>query len=106
MKKKALAVLLVGALTLSISACSASGSTEDSSSKTDASSESISTETKMFSRVGGRKAKEGIIMLLESDGSGAMLSEVTYEGDASNFNLPSVFKPDITWEEDESDVVI
>ena len=106
MKKKALVVLLIGILTISISACGASGSTADSSSKSESSAESVAEETGLFSGVGGWKAEEGIIMLLETDGSGAMLSEVSYEGDTSNLNFPSVFKTDITWEEDDETVSI
>ena len=106
MKMKVLAVLLAGVLTLSISACGASGLAEDSSSKTETSSESTSVETGLFSCVGGWKDEEDIIILLEADGSGAMLTEINYEGDASNSNLPYIFKIDITWKEDDETVSI
>ena len=103
MKKKTLVMLVIAILILSISACGASGSTDDNGSSN---SETSDEKTGPFSGTGGWKAEEGIILLLEADGSGAMLSEANYEGDTSNLNLPSVFKTDITWEEDDKTVNI
>lgn len=97
MRKKVLIAVLVAIFTICLVACGGS-----SSSTSSAESESKG----LFSANGGWKAEEGIIILLETDGSGAMLSEVKYEGDTSNISLPSVFKTDITWEEDEETVSI
>lgn len=97
MRKKVLIAVLVAIFTICLVACGGS-----SSSTSSAESESKG----LFSANGGWKAEEGIIILLETDGSGAMLSEVKFEGDTSNLSLPSVFKTDITWEEDEETVSI
>ena len=60
----------------------------------------------LFSGAGGWKAEEGIIILLDDDGTGSMLSEVKMEGDTSNLNIPSVYKADITWSEEPETVTI
>ena len=62
--------------------------------------------TGLFSGVGGWKTEEGIIILLDDGGTGSMLSEVKIEGDASNLNIPSVYKTEITWSEDDETVTI
>jgi hypothetical protein len=66
--------------------------------------ESGKADTGLFSGVGGWKADEGIILLLEDSGTGSMLSEVSMEDETSSF--PSVYKTDITWSDGVETVTI
>lgn len=59
-----------------------------------------------FTGVGGWRAEEGVVLLLEDGGSGGLLSEVKMEGDASNINVPDVIKTEITWNEDDETVKV
>ena len=64
------------------------------------------TDTGLFSGEGGWRGKEGIIILLESDGSGCFLGEVNFQGDLSGADIPSVIKTEASWEEDADSVTI
>ena len=59
-----------------------------------------------FSGVGGWKAEEGAILILEEGGSGITLSEVKYEGENIPDYLPWAYKSDVKWEEDAETVKI
>lgn len=63
-------------------------------------------DTGLFSGIGGWKTEQGNILLLESDGSGSILSEINYQGSNSNSNLPEVIKASVTWEENKDTVTV
>ena len=94
--KKAIALLTIYII-LSCLLCGCGGGTS-------ADSGSDSVKTGAFSGVGGWRAEEGIVLLLDDGGSGVLLSEVKMEGDASNINVPDVIKTEITWNEDNEAV--
>lgn len=94
--KKGIALLTIYII-LSCLLCGCGGSTS-----TDSGSDSV--KTGPFSGVGGWRAEEGIVLLLDDGGSGSLLSEVKMEGDTSNINVPDVIKTEITWNEDNEAV--
>ena len=63
-------------------------------------------ETGLFSGTGGWKTNPGVILLLESDGTGSILNEMNYQSGQSNLNYPEFLKADITWEESKDTVTI
>ena len=94
--KKAIALLTIYII-LSCLLCGCGGGTS-------ADSGSDSVKTGAFSGVGGWRAEEGIVLLLDDGGSGVLLSEVKMEGDISNIDVPSIIKTEITWNEDDQTV--
>ena len=63
-------------------------------------------ETGLFSGTGGWKTNPGVILLLESDGTGSILNEMNYQSGQSNLNYPEFLNADITWEESKDTVTI
>lgn len=92
-------VLLMVYIVLSCLLCGCNGSTS-------AAGESDPAKTGAFSGVGGWRAEEGVVLLLDDGGSGGLLSEVKMEGDTSNINVPDVIKTEITWNEDDETVKV
>ena len=117
MKRTIFIVLLICLMTAAMSACESSRAgnessqkTEssraenESSQKTESSAKSCPEKIGLFSGAGGWKADVGIILLLEADGSGAMMNDASHGINTSNLNRLNVSKTDITWEEDEKTV--
>ena len=94
MKRRVIMLVTILLLACLLSCCGSSSVMEESGKA----------DTGLFSGVGGWKADEGIILLLEDSGTGSMLSEVSMEDETSSF--PSVYKTDITWSDGVETVTI
>ena len=96
--KKGLALLMAYiVISCLLSGCSGSTSAE---------SETGTAKPVVFPGIGGWRAEEGIVLLLDDGGSGSLLSEVKTEGDTANINVPSVIKTEVTWNEDDETVSV
>lgn len=103
--KKSICMLLF--LCMVCTLCSAcGGGTGNNGSTANGTGTEGKSETGLFSGTGGWKTDQGSILLLESDGTGSILSEVNIQSSQSNMNLPNIFKAALTWEEDEDTVNI
>ena len=78
MKRTIFIVLLICLMTAAMSACESSRAGNESSQKTESSAKSSQEKIGLFSGAGGWKADVGIILLLEADGSGAMMSDASH----------------------------
>ena len=107
MRKKICLLLVLCLACLLFSACGTQTTqTPQSQGGVNKTEQETKTETGLFSGEGGWRGKEGIIILLESDGTGSLLGEVNGQGDVSGANLPGVIKTEASWEEDKDAVTI
>jgi len=90
-------LLLAGLLS-----CCGSGSGGAGSSGSGTGTEDIG----LFSGIGGWKAEEGAVLLLDDGGTGIVLSELKYEGETKPDYLPWAYKTDIEWEENAETVTV
>ena len=104
MKKKICLLFILCLSCMLFNACG--GQTAQSGDGGNKTEQENKTGTGSFSGEGAWKGKEGIIILLEADGTGSFLGEMNDQGDAAGAGLPGVIKTEASWEEDEDTVTV
>ena len=110
-KRMALLVTLIVVFSCLFSGCGGSGGSAGTGAAAESGTEAgaVNEESGLFSAEGGWKAEGEVgntFLLFDADGTGVTLSEVQYQGDVSNANLPSHVKTEFTWKEDEETVTL
>ena len=110
-KRMAVLVTLIVVFCCLFSGCGGSGGSAATGAAAESGTEAgaVKEENGAFSVEGGWKAGGEVgntFLLFDADGTGVTLSEIQYQGNVPNTNLPSHAKAEFTWKEDAETVTL